>query len=61
VDKPDCVQYVPTSGRAVCLIGHTPELDCASCAAYLPRRMGPREVWTDEERENYLELAERER
>jgi hypothetical protein len=55
------VQYVPSETRAVCLLGHTPELDCASCAAYLPRRTGPREVWTAEERETYLELAEQAR
>jgi len=61
VDKPDCVQYVPTDGRAVCLIGRVPECDCALCSAYLPRRTGPREAWTDDEREHFLELAEQAR
>ena len=36
------------------MLRRIPKLDCQTCSAYRPQRIGPREVWTDEEREHFL-------
>jgi len=61
--KTDCQHFFLTADgtRPHCMLGRIPELVCDGCAAYRPERTGPREVWTEEERANYLESAERAR
>ena len=52
-----CSHFAPLGGRKpLCLVGRIPELDCHACPSFQPEESRTREVWTDQEREQFRQL-----